>query len=100
MVSLLVSIGRNFYTPAFPPNLPSIDDGSAVRKSSTLLGRLSGAFVQSVTSDHDHDGVQATRSGTSVSQGQAASKEQEHGQFAFENVEDDIDLEKSNVLML
>lgn len=95
--------GRNFYTPVFPPNQPPIDDGSAVRRPSTLLGRLSGAFVQSVASDRDHDGVQAGGSSTNAAaedQDGTAADDQEGGKFAFEDVEDDIDLEKSNVLML
>jgi hypothetical protein len=33
-------------------------------------------------------------------QDQPGSNDQEGGKFAFEDVEDDIDLEKSNVLML
>lgn len=89
--------GRNFYTPAFPPNPPAVDESSASRRPSTLLGRLSGAFAQSIDNDRDQDGAQASGSST---QGKIPADEQEQGKFEFEDVEDDIDLEKSNVLML
>jgi hypothetical protein len=59
--------------------------------------------VQSVASDRDHDGVQAGGSSTNAApeeQDGTAADDQEGGKFAFEDVEDDIDLEKSNVLML
>lgn len=93
-------VGRNFYTPTFPLNQSAIDNESAVRKPSTLLGRLSGAFVQSVSSDRDHGSAQASGSSSAGAEGKTDTGEQDQGQFAFEDVEDDIDLEKSNVLML
>jgi len=70
-------------------------------RPTSLLGRLSGAFAQTVGGDQNTARLEESRNTSTAPNGWSDPTETHNAPaFQFEDVEEDIELEKSNVLML